>query len=95
MKVISSKEAQNSFGSFLDTVQHEPIMVTRRNRPVGVMLSMENLPALFALTDTMRESIEQGVRSGLADSESGKGEELSNDYVSNLKKELQARISHK
>ena len=46
MKTISSKEAQNSFGAFLDSVQREPVMVTRRNRPVGVMLSMENLPAI-------------------------------------------------
>jgi prevent-host-death family protein len=39
---ITSKEAQNSFGAFLDSAQREPVMVTSRNRPVGVMLSMEN-----------------------------------------------------
>jgi prevent-host-death family protein len=48
MRTITSKEAQNSFGAFLDSAQREPVMVTRRNRPVGVMLSMENLPNIFS-----------------------------------------------
>ncbi len=95
MKTISSKEAQNSFGAFLDAAQREPVMVTRRNRPVGVMLSMENLPAIFALADSMREIIKVGVKAGLADAKAGGGEELTDDYIDDLKKELQARINTK
>ncbi len=95
MKTISSKEAQNAFGSFLDTAQREPVMVTRRNRPVGVMLSMENLPAIFALVDTMRETIKSGVQSGLVDSKAGRGEELTDTYIDNIKLELRTRINHK
>lgn len=93
MKTISSREAQNSFGAFLDTAQREPVMVTRRNRPVGVMLSMENLPAIFELANSMRETIKNGVKAGLADAKSGKGQELTDDYINNLKTELQARIN--
>lgn len=93
MKTISSKEAQNSFGAFLDTAQREPVMVTRRNRPVGVMLSMENLPAIFELADSMRETIKTGVKAGLADAKAGRGQELTDDYIDDLKTELQARIN--
>jgi len=89
---MTSKEAQNSFGAFLDTVQREPIMVTRRNRPVGVMISMENLPAIFELADSMRETIKAGVNAGLADAKAGKGEDLKDEYIADLKKDLQARI---
>lgn len=95
MKTISSKEAQNSFGAFLDTAQREPVMVTRRNRPVGVMLSMENLPAIFELADSMRETIRNGVKAGLADAKAGRGQELTDNYIADLKTELQARISSK
>ncbi|WP_241086790.1 type II toxin-antitoxin system Phd/YefM family antitoxin [Candidatus Vondammii sp. HM_W22] len=92
MKTMTSKEAQNSFGAFLDTAQREPVMVTRRNRPVGVMLSMENLPALFELADSMRETIKAGVKAGLADAKAGRGQELTDGYIADLKAELQARI---
>lgn len=95
MKVITSKEAQNAFGNFLDTAQHEPVMVTRRNRPVGVMLSMDNLPALLELADNVRASIKAGVQAGLADAEAGRSHELTGEYVSDLKQELQARIAAK
>ncbi len=95
MKIITSKEAQNSFGAFLDTAQREPVMVTRRNRPVGVMLSMENLPAIFELADSMRETIKAGVKAGLADAKAGRGQELTDDYIADLKTELQARIKSK
>lgn len=92
MKTVSSREAQNGFGAFLDSVQREPVMVTKRNRPVGVMLSMDNLPALLDLADSIRETINTGVKAGLVDAEAGKGQELTSDYVATLKQELQARI---
>ena len=92
MKTISSKEAQNSFGAFLDAAQREPIMVTRRNRPVGVMLSMENLPAIFELADSMRKTIKAGVEAGLTDAKAGRGQELTDGYIADLKTELQVRI---
>ncbi len=95
MKTITSREAQNAFGNFLDTAQREPVMVTRRNRPVGVMLSMNNLPAIFDLVDSMRETIKEGVKSGLADAKADRGEELTTAYVDSLKQELQARIINK
>jgi prevent-host-death family protein len=95
MKTISSKEAQNSFGAFLDSVQHEAVVVTRRNRPVGVMLPMNNLSALLEFADSIRETIKAGVKAGLADSAAGRGQELTDDYIDNLKNELQARINAK
>ena len=92
MKTMSSREAQNAFGTFLDTAQREPVMVTRRNRPVGVMLSMDNLPAIFELADTMRETIRNGVKAGLADAEAGRMHELTDDYIETLKVEAERRV---
>ena len=92
MKTMTSKEAQNSFGAFLDTAQREPVMVTRRNRPVGVMLSMENLPAIFELADSMRETIKIGVKAGLADAKAGRTHELTDKFIEDLKNEAEQRI---
>jgi prevent-host-death family protein len=95
MKTISSREVQNSFGAFLDSAQREPVMVTRRNCPVGVMLSMENLPAILGLADSMRETIRNGVKVGLADAKAGRTHELTDDYIKTLKVEAEQRIHAK
>ena len=95
MKTMSSREAQNAFSNFLDAAQREPVMLTRGNLPVGVMVSMNNLPALFELADTIREKIRVGVKAGIAEAEAGKGQALTDTYVTALKEELQARIDAK
>lgn len=95
MKVMSSREAQNAFGHFLDTAQHEPVIVTRRNRPVGVMLSMDSLPALLDLADNVRASIKAGILAGLEDAKAGRMHELNDDYIATLKLKAQQRIDDK
>jgi hypothetical protein len=54
---------------------------------------MENLPAIFELADSMRETIKAGVKTGLADAKAGRGQELTDGYIADLKTELQARIN--
>jgi len=39
MKTMMAAEAKNAFGLLLDTMQREPVVTTRKNRPVGMMLS--------------------------------------------------------
>jgi prevent-host-death family protein len=33
MKAMTAAHAKNSFGTFLDAVQREPVIVTKKNRP--------------------------------------------------------------
>jgi prevent-host-death family protein len=47
VKAITAAEAKNAFGVFLDAVQREPVVVTKQNRPVGVMISMQDVKTLF------------------------------------------------
>jgi prevent-host-death family protein len=47
MKAMTPADAKNSFGTFLDAVQREPVIVTKKNRPVGMMLSMQDVKTLF------------------------------------------------
>lgn len=43
MKTMTALDAKNSFGTFLDTVQREPVTVTKNRRQVGTMFSIEDL----------------------------------------------------
>ena len=36
---MTSLEAQNRFGELIDTSQREPVMITRRGRPVSIVIS--------------------------------------------------------
>ena len=45
MRTMTSLDAQNHFGELIDTSQREPVLITRRGRPVSVMLSTAGDPA--------------------------------------------------
>ena len=42
MRAMTSLEARNRFGELLDTSQREPVLITRRGRPVSLVLSPAN-----------------------------------------------------
>ena len=42
MKVMTARDAKNHFGEFLDTARREPVIVTKNDRPVGIMISVED-----------------------------------------------------
>jgi prevent-host-death family protein len=46
MRTATSVEAQNRFGELLDTVQREPVAITRRGRTAAVIVSGEAWQAL-------------------------------------------------
>ena len=56
MQVITAKDAKSRFGELLDTMQREPVLVTKNKRPVGVFLSLKDvkgthLESLFDVQD--------------------------------------------
>jgi len=46
MITITSVEAQNRFGQLLDTVQREPVTITRHGRPAAFMVSAQDMQEL-------------------------------------------------
>ncbi len=53
MTTIASKDAQNRFGELIDTAQREPVVITRRARPVAVLVSRQRYDMLEALEDAV------------------------------------------
>lgn len=43
---MTALEAKNAFGQFLDAVQREPVLVTKKSRPVAAMFSIEDIEEL-------------------------------------------------
>ena len=43
MKSMTAANAKTRFGEFLDAAQREPVVVTKNNRAVGVMFSMQDI----------------------------------------------------
>lgn len=39
LRSMTSADAQNNFGALLDTAQREPVTITRRGRPVAMVVS--------------------------------------------------------
>lgn len=49
MLTISSTEARQNFGEFLDKGSRQPIIVTRQNRQMGAFVPMEDMEKLRRL----------------------------------------------
>lgn len=71
MKTMTASIASKEFGRYLDAAQREPVIVTKKNRPVAVTVSFQDWEELTKLR------IERGLAHGLDDIENGRFEEVS------------------
>ena len=62
MKTMTALDAKNSFGKFLDAAQREPVTVTKNQREVGALFSMDDLSemAVSFLADPIKADVENG-----------------------------------
>ena len=66
---IPAAEAKTNFGALLEKVQREPLMISKKGRPVAVLMSMDE----FAAHQRIKlEQLRREVQAGLADLEDGK-----------------------
>ena len=70
MKTMTASVASKEFGRYLDAAQREPVIVTKKNRPVAVTVSFQDWEELTKLR------IERGLAQGLDDIENGRFEEV-------------------
>ena len=65
VKTVPAREAKYRFGALLDTAQREPVRITKKNRPVAVVLSGDNYET-YALTQAARETARKNALRRLA-----------------------------
>lgn len=57
MITITSVEAQNRFGQLLDTAQRETITITRRGRPVAMLMAVQEFEQRQLPTQKARQAV--------------------------------------
>lgn len=95
MKVVTAKDAKNTFGELLETSQREPVVVTKHDRPVSVMFSVNDFDAMAAFVEQMKTTIHAGIMAGIADSEAGRTTEVNDTFIADMQAELAVRLSNK
>jgi prevent-host-death family protein len=53
----TSAEAQNQFGQLLDTVQREPVAITRHGRPAAYIVSPRDMEELIAVKTGRKRAV--------------------------------------
>jgi len=84
---------KNSLEAFTST--HEPILIGDNNSSLGVFFSMEDLGKLLSLKESIKDTINTGILSGIADMEEGRFSEYNDDFINEFDKELDTRLAHK
>ncbi len=74
MKQVAAREAKNNFGRLLDASQSAPVLVTKKDRPVSVLMSVQQYERLRGvawerLIQTMDALDEEAAEGGLTDTE--------------------------
>ena len=87
MKTMSATLASKEFGRFIDAAQREPVLLTKKDRPVAVTVSVADWEELTALR------IERGIAAGLADVVAGRVTELTDASIEERLARFRARNS--
>jgi len=70
MKTMSATTASKEFGRFIDAAQREPVLLTKKDRPVAVTVSVADWEELLSLR------IERGIAAGLDEVAAGRVVEM-------------------
>ena len=62
MKTMPAAQAKTQFGLLIDTAQREPVTISKKGRPVAVMMSMQEYEKHEALKlDRLRGEVQKGL----------------------------------
>ena len=98
---MTAADAKNSFGVFLDTIQREPVIVTKKNRSVGMMLSMQDVETLFggdekSVTRALEEArIDQKIEVARKQARDGLGTIADSAFFGEIKNKIRTRYMGK
>lgn len=79
MKNISSREAQNNFGTLMNSAIKQPVVINRHGKPVAVLMSFEEYEEFLKLEDLYWE-----LKAHLASNSGFLSKEESEDFLSKI-----------
>ncbi len=58
MQLMTARQARNSFGELMNTMQREPVFITKNNKPVGAFVSIEDLKGTYIAEQFIKSNTE-------------------------------------
>ena len=87
MKTMTASAASKEFGLYIDTVQHEPVVITKQNRPVAITMSIQQVERLF------EGQVEAGIARGLEDVAAGRYSEMTPTHLEAMRAKFKTPTS--
>jgi len=84
MKTMTATAASKEFGLYIDTVQREPVVITKQNRPVAVTMSVQQFERI------LKGQVEAGIAHGLEDITAGRYREMTFTHLEALQAKFKA-----
>jgi len=78
MKTLPATSVAKNCGEYLDAVQQEPVVITKKDRPVAVTISIKHAQEL---TEAL---VEAGINRGLEDVRAGRVTTLTDQTAANM-----------
>lgn len=91
--ILTSVEAQNRFGQLLDTAQREPITITRRGRPVAVLVAIQDYVAMQQGKEAETDALVVG-RNAIAAFRGSGSKDTVSALLADRRAELRAERAH-
>jgi prevent-host-death family protein len=90
----TSAEAQNQFGQLLDTVQREPVAITRHGRPAAFIVSPRDMEPVIRERERRRKVVEEfKALSARIQANADRGaEELTDEEINRIVHEVRAEL---
>ena len=85
MKTLSATKASKEFGRYLDMAQREPILITKKNRPVAITMSIQDAEKL------LEYRIQNGINRGMEDVKAGRTFEATTENIASMKARIRIR----
>jgi prevent-host-death family protein len=87
MKTMTASAASKEFGLYIDTAQHEPVLITKQNRPVAITMSIQQVERLF------KGQVEAGIARGLEDVTAGRYSEMNPTHLESMRAKFKTPAS--
>ena len=87
MKTMTASAASKEFGLYIDTAQHEPVVITKQNRPVAITMSIQRAERLF------KGQVEAGIARGLQDVAAGRYSEMTPTHLETMRAKFKTPTS--
>jgi prevent-host-death family protein len=90
----TSAEAQNQFGQLLDTVQREPVAITRHGRPAAFIVSPRDMEPVIRERERRRKVVEEfkALSARIQANADPGAEELTDEEINRIVHEVRAEL---